>query len=378
DILTAMQEKKFPITGQSENSSGAIVKTEPVPCDFVLVAAGNLDDLRGMHPALRSRIRGNGYEVYVQDSISDCEETENKFARFVAQEIKRDGKIPHFTREAVEEIISEARKRSMRKKKLSLNLRELGGLIRAAGDLACEEGAKYVEPRHIISARQVAQTLEQQLSRRSIDYKKDYKIFISSGFKVGRVNGLAVFGDGTSGIVLPIVAEVAPASSKSEGKIIATGKLGEIAKEAVSNVSAIIKRHIGTDISACDIHIQFLQTYEGVEGDSASVSVAVAVISALEGIPIKQEFAMTGSLSVRGEVLPIGGVNAKCEAAFDSGIANAIVPKTNLEDIYLSEKIKKSLKIHPVSSINEVLKLVLKDGKRKDELLKKMEKTASH
>ena len=56
-----MQEKKFPISGQSERSTGALVQTEPVPCDFVLVAAGNLDALQGMHPALRSRIRGYGY-----------------------------------------------------------------------------------------------------------------------------------------------------------------------------------------------------------------------------------------------------------------------------------------------------------------------------
>ncbi len=374
DILTAMQEKQFPITGQSEQSSGAIVKTEAVPCDFVLVAAGILHDMGGMHPALRSRIRGNGYEVYVEDAIPDSEETENIFARFVAQEVKKDAKIPHFTRAAVEEIISEARKRSARKKHLSLNLRELGGLIRAAGDIAREEGAGHVDTHHIIKARGIAQTLEQQISTRSIEYKKDYRIFVSHGHKIGRVNGLAVMGEGSSGIVLPIVAEVTPASSKNEGKIIATGKLGEIAQEAISNVSAIIKKHIGKDVSNYDIHVQFLQTYEGVEGDSASVSVALAVISALEEIGVNQSFAMTGSLSVRGEVLPIGGVNSKCEAAFESGIENVIVPKSNSEGIFLSEKAKKTLKIHPVSKIGEVLELVLHEGKKKDALLKRLHK----
>ncbi|MEM2963102.1 MAG: ATP-dependent protease LonB [Candidatus Anstonellales archaeon] len=374
DILTAMQEKQFPITGQSEQSSGAIVKTEPVPCDFVLVAAGNIHDLAGMHPALRSRIRGNGYEIYVEESIPDCEETENKFARFVAQEVKKDGKIPHFTRDAVEEIIAEARKRSFRKKHLSLNLRELGGLIRAAGDIAREEGASLVDATHIRKARAVAQTLEQQISTRSIEYKKDYRIFVSHGEKIGKVNGLAVMGEGASGIVLPIVAEVTPASSKNEGKIIATGKLGEIAKEAISNVSAIIKKHIGKNVYNYDIHVQFLQTYEGVEGDSASISVAVAVISALESIGVKQNFAMTGSLSVRGEVLPVGGVNAKCEAAFESGIEHVIVPTANSEGIFLSETAKKSLKIHPVSRIDEVLSLVLQEGKRKSILIKRLQK----
>ena len=63
-LLTAMQEKKFSISGQSERSAGAMVQTEPVPCDFVLVAAGNIDAIKNMHPALRSRIRGYGYDIF--------------------------------------------------------------------------------------------------------------------------------------------------------------------------------------------------------------------------------------------------------------------------------------------------------------------------
>ena len=162
ELLTAMQEKKYSITGQSENSSGAIVKTEPVPCDFVLVAAGNVMDARGMHPALRSRIRGNGYEVYVQDTLADTPENEDRYVQFVAQEVKKDRKIPHFTSDAVAEIIDEARRMAGRKKKLSLNLRELGGLVRAAGDIANEEHAKLVTAEHVTRARGIAQTLEQQ------------------------------------------------------------------------------------------------------------------------------------------------------------------------------------------------------------------------
>src|SRR3989344_7042905 len=69
ELLSALQEKKFPITGQSERSAGAMVRTEPVPCDFVLVAAGNLESIKNMHPALRSRIRGYGYEVYMNETM---------------------------------------------------------------------------------------------------------------------------------------------------------------------------------------------------------------------------------------------------------------------------------------------------------------------
>ena len=110
NLLTALQEGEFPITGQSERSSGAMVRTEPVPCRFVMVAAGNLDAIQGMHPALRSRIRGYGYEVYMAESMEDTPENQQKYIRFIAQEVKNDAKIPHFDKSAIDEIIREARR----------------------------------------------------------------------------------------------------------------------------------------------------------------------------------------------------------------------------------------------------------------------------
>ena len=83
ELLTAMQEKKYSITGQSENSSGAMTRTDPVPCDFVLVAAGNYQDLEHVHPALRSRIRGYGYEVYMNADMPDTAENRKKIVQFV-------------------------------------------------------------------------------------------------------------------------------------------------------------------------------------------------------------------------------------------------------------------------------------------------------
>lgn len=370
ELLTAMQEKKYSITGQSPMSSGALVRTEPAPCDFVLVAAGNYETIRRMHPALRSRIRGYGYEVYMEESMPDTPANRRRLVQFVAQEVRKDGKIPHFDKAAVEVIIAEARKRSGRKNRLTLKLRDLGGLVRAAGDTAKEEGAHVVTEKHVLKAFGVARTLEQQIAQQVIDVKKDYQVFLTKGAAVGRVNALALLGD--SGIVTPIVAEVAPAMSRDEGKIIATGKLGEIASEAVSNVSAIIKKHVGKDTSRFDFHIQFLQTYEGVEGDSASVSVATAVISALEDLPVRQDVAMTGSLSVRGEVLPIGGVTQKVEAAIEAGLKMAIIPKSNLQDLVLSPAQEKAIKVVTAQNITDVLEHALNESKRKKELLSKI------
>ena len=372
ELLSALQEKVFPITGQSERSAGAMVRTEPVPCDFILVAAGNLETVKNMHPALRSRIRGYGYEVYMNETIPDTQENRNKIAVFVAQEVVKDKKIPHFSREAVDLIIEEARKRANRKGHLTLRLRELGGLIRAAGDVAKEQKSSLVQKKHILEAKGIARTLEKQLADKYIERKKEYEVIITEGKKVGRVNGLAVIGgeDAYSGIILAIESQVTPGGKESE--IIATGKLGEIAKEAIKNVAAIIKKYFGQDIKETyDIHVQFLQTYEGVEGDSASIAVATSVISAFKDIPIKQDYAMTGSLSVRGEVLPVGGVTSKVEAAIEAGIKNVIVLKSNLKDIIIDPNKLKQIKIIPVETIGEVLKEALV-WKGKEKILRKI------
>jgi len=369
-LLTAMQEKKFQITGQSERSSGAMIRTEPVPCEFILVAAGNLEAINDMHPALRSRIRGYGYEVYMNEFMDATSENIDKLVRFVAQEVKKDGKIPHFTRDAVIEIINHGKKMAGRKGKITLRLRALGGLIRAAGDIAINEGAKLVDVEHVKKAKELARTLEQQVADRYISQKKEYEVYATSGYAIGRVNGLAVIGD--SGVILPIVAEVAPAQSREEGKIIATGKLKKIAQESIQNVSALIKKHTGKDVSKFDIHIQFLQTYEGVEGDSASISVATAVISALEGIGVDQKIAMTGSLSVRGDVLPVGGVTAKIEAAMAAGIKKVIIPQGNADDVFIDKKTRKKIEIIAAKDISQVLEQALAIGKEKESFLTRL------
>ncbi len=360
ELLTALQEGKYSITGQSERSAGAMVRTESVPCDFVLVAAGNMETLKNMHPALRSRIRGYGYEIQMMDTMEDTPENRQKIAVFVAQEVRKDKKIPHFTKDAVLQIIQEARKMANRKGHLTLRFRDLGGLVRAAGDVASEEGSDLVKPKHIPSAKNIAKSLEKQMADRYIERKKEYEVIMTEGKRVGRVNGLAVIGGGNSfsGIILPIESEVTLGGKEHE--IIATGRLGEIAKEAVTNVSAIIKKYFGEDIKdKYNIFLQFLQTYEGVEGDSASIAISVAMISSFNKVPVKQDFAMTGSLSVRGSVLPVGGVTSKVEAAINAGINNVIVPKSNMKDIIIDKKELSKIKIIAVENIVEVLEHVI-------------------
>ncbi len=373
-LLTAMQEKKYSISGQSERSAGAMVQTEPVPCDFILVAAGNLDAVQAIHPALRSRIRGYGYEVYVNNLMDDNEDNRKKILQFIAQEIAKDKKIPDFDSSAVAEIIKEAQRRSGRKGKLTLRLRELGGLVRVAGDIAITEKVPIVTAKQVIDAKALSKPLEQQVADRSIEVRKSYKTFLTEGGRVGSVNGLAVVGANSgmadyTGVVMPIVAEVTPSQRKGQGTVIATGNLGKIAKEAVTNVSAVIKKISGADISDMDIHIQFIGTYEGVEGDSASISIATAIISAIENLPVDQSTAMTGSISVRGTVLPVGGVAAKVEAAIDSGLKKVLVPASNFGDVILDQNHKGKIEIIPVNDIKDVLENALMESPERQSII---------
>ena len=367
-LMTAIQEGEFSITGQSERSSGAMVQTEPVPCDFIMVAAGNLDAMENMHPALRSRIKGYGYEVYMDDTIDDTPEMRRKYARFVAQEVENDGRLPHFTREAMEEIILEAQRRAGRKDHLTLELRDLGGLVRVAGGIARAENKEFTEREDVLEAKNRSRSIEQQLADEHIEHRKDYDVTINEGAVVGRVNGLAVLGE-DSGIVMPVMAEVAP--SHGPGEVYATGNLQEMAEESVLNVSAIIKKYSDVNLSERDVHIQFVQA-DGVDGDSASITIATAVISTLEDIPINQNVAMTGSLSVRGDVLPVGGVTHKIEAAAKVGMDKVIIPAANQQDVMIEDEYKDQIEIIPVTHISEVLDVALEGEADKETLIDRL------
>ena len=382
-LLVAMQERELSISGRSERSSGALTKSEPVPTDFILVAAGNLDSIQNMHPALRSRIRGYGYEVYVNTDMKDTERNRRRLIRFIAQEVRNEMKkdtgksIPHFDKQAISLVLKEAQRRSGRRGKLSLRLRELGGLVRIAGDLAAEDGSTLTHSKHVVRARAIAKPLEQQVADRYLERQSEYSMLVNEGNRVGRVNGLAVLGADTglsdySGVVLPVEAMVTPTQGRS-GQVIATGGLSDLAKESVTNISAVVKKLTGKDIRDYDLHVQFPGTHN-VDGDSASITMATAIISAFEGVPIDQNLAMTGSLTVRGEVLPIGGVSAKIEAAVKSGIKRVVIPRSNINDVLIDEKYESQVEILAVDSLDEVLEHALVGKEEKVSLVERLAK----
>jgi lon-related putative ATP-dependent protease len=155
-LLTVMQDRKYPISGRNPNSSGASVRVDDIPCDFLLFAACNVEDLPRIIPPLRSRIRGYGYEIMLNSTMSKSDQNMQDLVHFIAQTIEEDGRIPHLTTAAIESVIKVAEEMASRlddqRTAFTLRLRELGGLVRIAGDIAVQDSEDLVLPEHILKA----------------------------------------------------------------------------------------------------------------------------------------------------------------------------------------------------------------------------------
>ena len=163
-LLTAMQDGKYPISGHNPNSSGASVRVDDVPCEFILFAACNVDDVSNILPPLRSRIRGYGYEILLSSWMENNLTNRSSIVEFIAQTVYDDGRIPHFTPEAINAVIDIAEQMAIdldgKKNALTLRLRELGGLVRISGDLAVNDHSDYVEIGHINASQQLSKGID--------------------------------------------------------------------------------------------------------------------------------------------------------------------------------------------------------------------------
>ncbi|SCG84929.1 ATP-binding protein [Methanobacterium congolense] len=188
-ILSAMQDKVFPIVGRNPQSAGSSVKVSDVPCDFIFVGACNIRDVQYILPPLRSRIQGEGYEILMKTTMPDTDENQSKIAQFVAQEIEMDGKIPHATRRAVEILMGDARRRAKviddQRNALTLRLRDLGGVVRMAGDMAVMEGSNLIEEKHMLFAIENAVSIEDQILRRYSSFQNAMEKDLSSSQHMG-------------------------------------------------------------------------------------------------------------------------------------------------------------------------------------------------
>ena len=183
-LLTAMQDKKYPIAGRNQSSTGSSVRVDNVPADFLLVAAVNFNDVQGILPPLRSRILGNGYELLMNTHMPDSDDNRLRLVQFLAQEIVRDGRIPHADSGAISEMIAFSQKKAKEidgESGLTLRLRILSGTIKMAGDIASSDGRKYISAEDVKFAIVNSRTIEEQATEK---YGSMYKASQSDfGFK---------------------------------------------------------------------------------------------------------------------------------------------------------------------------------------------------
>ena len=352
-LLTVLEDGQLPIALRSQYHGGdtaaMAVATEPVPCMFFLVAAGNLDSLKQIHPALLDRIYGYGKVVYMNNEMSATPENRRKYIQFMAQEIKRFNLLP-FSRDACVAIIEEAARRSGRNDQLTCKFRPMIGAIKTASVLARNEKCELVERKHVDEAlSEHCKSIGLQVTEKLIERIKVYShIDPKTKPKIGQIHGLAVSSINAEsndyvGSVLAIRASCVPKTGKrGEGYFHVTGvqtKDSSYVQHSISKVEHVINQLFNINLEHDFMtHVDFAQDHN-VEGPSAGITMTLALISCLSKRKIYQNVAVTGEINIGcggiGEdtivITPIGGAHEKIMAAQNMGFEKVCIPKRNFE-----------------------------------------------
>ncbi len=309
-----------------------------LPADFRLIGATTKTP-SDIPPALRSRCVEIYFRPLFSEEISVIADNACKKSDFEIEE------------KALEEI-----------KKYAANGREAVNMIQITGGLA------LTQDRRKITLEDVEWVIESgQYSPRS--EKRIGKIP-----SIGYVNGLAVYNI-QMGIMIEIEASTIKVPVKGEGRVIVTGivdreetnlsgktlKRRSTVLDSVDNVLTVIRRFLDVDPRNYDIHLNFPGGIP-IDGPSAGIAMATAIYSAITEKPVDNKVSMTGELSIRGEIKPVGGIPAKIEAARRAGCTRVLVPKDNYQERFKKLKIE----VIPVENINQVIQLALYEEKNED------------
>lgn len=332
-LLTAFQEKKLAITGRSLGSSGTMVRTEPVPCDFLLVLAGNLEDVDKMHPALRSRIRGYGYEIYMKEEIEDNELNRYKLAQFIAQEVNKDAKIPHFSYGAYLEVLVEAGLMCSARGKLTTKFRELGGLIRAAGDLARQDKVSLVESIHVQNARELVLPIEKQLARyHSLSVQSSIS---PEGRRIGQVNGVVCV-DGIEPVIQPVWAVLSNLTLRKQdttGNHSTPDDIFLLGFAVPANLKNVLHAVLGRTPEGKELYLEIDRHSRNFSWEECPLAAVLAAKSALQQKAVNQGTAVLGGVNIKGEVLPTSLLQYKLAMLATGGIKQVLIPQANEGDL---------------------------------------------
>lgn len=299
--------------------------------------------LENIPEALRDRL-----EIIQLSSYTDVEKTHIAREHLLPKQLEENGLKPSQLKISDEMILYLIR----------YYTREAGvrQLERTLGTI-CRKTVLAILKDHKKSITLTKKRIKELLGNEKVDYghkeKKD---------QIGTVTGLAYTSFG--GDILQIEAN----RFEGKGRLILTGKLGDVMKESASIALDYIKAHAKEfhidpkKFEDCDIHIHVPEGAVPKDGPSAGVTMTTALVSCFSEIPVKANLAMTGEVTLRGNVLPIGGLKEKSLAAYRSGITTILIPNENVRDLdEIPQEVKDAVTFIPVSNVKQVLKNALVD-----------------
>lgn len=292
------------------------------PADFVLIGATTRDPGE-INPALRSRCT----EVYFEPlAVSDIEDIIKNAAK----------KLNVILEDGVSELIS----------RYTIEGRKAVNILADAYGYSLYNNKEDIPEQSTITLKDVEEVLA---IGRFIPYERLDK---NTDSEIGHVYGLGV--SGFLGSTLEIEATVYPAKEKGTGSIRFNETAGSMAKDSVFNEASVIRKITNKDIKDYDIHVNVVGG-GNIDGPSAGVAITMCIISALEEKPIRQDIAITGEVSLRGKVKPVGGIFEKIYGARRKGINLVIIPKDNEKEIPDGLK---DITVKTVGSIEEVMNII--------------------
>lgn len=301
------------------------------------------------------------------------EENIQKYINFISSFVKKSN-LKNLTVDAVSEVIDYGSRVVENQNKVTTRFQVIGDLITEANYWADKENSNYIEEKHITKAIEEKEYRSNLIEKKILDLIKDGTILIDvDGEKVGQINGLAIIslGDFEFGRPTKITANISM-GAKGVVNIEREVKLsGRIHDKGVMILSGFLGERYAKDKPlSLSATLTFEQSYEEVEGDSASSAELYALISSIANIPIKQYYAVTGSVNQKGEIQPIGGVNRKIEGFFETckinglnGKQGVIIPFQNKKDLMLKKEVVDAVKdgkfhIYAIKTINEGLEIL--------------------
>ena len=336
---------------------------EPIPLDIKVVLVGP--------PTLYYLLSANDEEFAelfkiaadFEDRVERTPETTLLYARLICAMTRRE-KLRPFDRDAVARIIEQAARLAGDSDKLSASMRAFLDLLHESEQFAIDGGREVVgeaEVQAAIDAQfhrgdRIYQRLQEEIGRKTIRIETD-------GEEVGQVNGLSVISLGTLAFGQPsrITAQV----RLGRGEVVDIEREvelgGPLHSKGVLILSGFLGGRFGTDRPlSLNASLVFEQSYGGVDGDSASAAELFALLSVLADAPIKQSFAVTGSVDQRGQIQAIGGVNEKIEGFFDScritgftGRQGVIIPASNVRHLMLRRDVVAAAAKGPVQGLSD-------------------------